>query len=148
MPDLQSLIERVEKASGPDRDLNRAVARHFGWHRVEPRFARSKHGGWIAPEDFIGTHSDGSPICDSLHGTDIHRDVPDFTASLDAVMALMPDGLEYNITNIYGIAHVDIGINVDDQHSSRREDGNITLALLSAILKSRLATNGGGDSHE
>ena len=93
--DLLALADRVEAADGPERELDRAVARFVGWHRVEPRFTRNKHGAWIAPGDFLGTYSGGSPILDSLHGTDMHREVPPFTASLDAAMTLVPEGWDW-----------------------------------------------------
>lgn len=92
--DLPKLLERVKKATGPDRQIDRAIMRTIGgWHRVEPRFTHGKHGGWIAPADFIGTLSDGSPILDSLHGTSIHREVPEVSASLDAALALVEEKL-------------------------------------------------------
>lgn len=84
---LLKLAERIE-ASPPSRELNRAVAKQWGWHRVEPRFASNKHGAWIAPGDFLGVESSGRPRLDSLHGTEMHRDVPDFTTSLDAAKTL------------------------------------------------------------
>lgn len=87
-PKSSDLITRIESAERGSRELDREIARLFGWHRVEPRFARNKHGAWIAPEDFIGLHSDGSPILDSLHGTDLHREPPSFSVSLDAALAL------------------------------------------------------------
>ena len=83
-----TLIERLEKAGEGSRELDGMLARHFGWHRVEPRFVRNKAGGWIAPEDFLGVNSDGSPRLDSLRGTDIHRDPPRLSQSLDAALAL------------------------------------------------------------
>lgn len=85
---IPALITALENAKGPDRALDGHIAKQFGWHRVEPRFTRNRKGGWIAPQDFIGLSSDGSPILDSLHGTDIHRDPPPLTRSLDAAVAL------------------------------------------------------------
>lgn len=86
---IAELIERLEKAEGPSRELDALVCRATGWHRVEPRFTSNKKGGWIAPGDFIGTHSDGGPILDSMLGTTIHRDPAPFTSSLDAAMDLL-----------------------------------------------------------
>lgn len=88
MTDLADLIARVEAATGPDREADRAIARMIGWHRVEPRFTRNRKGGWIAPEDFMGVEQSGAPRLDSLHGTSIWPDVPCFTATLDAALAL------------------------------------------------------------
>ncbi len=82
------LITSLEQAGEGSRELDGLLARHFGWHRVEPRFARNKAGGWIAPEDFLGVNSDGSPRLDGLRGTDIHRDPPRLSQSLDAALAL------------------------------------------------------------
>ncbi|WP_313008433.1 hypothetical protein [Brevundimonas vesicularis] len=89
MPEtITSLIEKLEGAGSGSAALDREIARLFGWHRVEPRHASNKHGGWIAPEDFIGTYSDGSPKLDGLRGTTIHRDPYRFTTSLDAALGL------------------------------------------------------------
>lgn len=85
---MTDLLARLEVAEAGSRELDCLIARHFGWHRVEPRHARNKAGGWIAPEDFLGVNSDGSPRLDSLHGTDIHRDPPRLSQSLDAALAL------------------------------------------------------------
>lgn len=85
---MGDLIERLEAATAGSRELDGLLARRFGWHRVEPRHASNKHGGWIAPEDFIGVQADGRPRLDSLHGTTIYRDPPGLTTSLDAALAL------------------------------------------------------------
>lgn len=90
---LLALAAEVEALRAPSKATDRKIALHFGWHRVEPRHTRTKHGGWIAPQDWIGTLSDGSPILDSLHGTEIHRDPPVYTASIDAALALMREVL-------------------------------------------------------
>jgi len=93
MPARDELIARLERAQAGSRELDCLIAREAGWHRVEPRFkAAGKHGGWIAPQDFMGTHSSGEPILDSLHGTTIHRDPPAFTTSIDAALSFLPAG--------------------------------------------------------
>ena len=100
-----SLIERLEAAEVGSRELDCLLAREFGWHRVEPRFARNKHGAWIAPEDFMGVQSDGSPRLDSLHGTTMHRDPYRFTTSLDAALALAErvlPGWHWELDNVGG----------------------------------------------
>jgi hypothetical protein len=93
MTDLLALASRVEGLTEPSKAMDRDIARIVGWHRVEPRHHRNVHGGWIAPEDFLGVDSGGAPILDSLHGTTIHRDPPKLTASLDAVTALIAERL-------------------------------------------------------
>lgn len=91
--DVGTLIARLREATGASKEFDRAIAKQYGWHRVEPRHSRQRSGAWIAPEDFIGVMSDGSPILDSLHGTTMHRDVPDYTASIDAALTLVPDNV-------------------------------------------------------
>lgn len=86
------LIAKLEAAPKGTKELDRLIAREYGWHRVEPRHLRNGHGGWIEPGEFNGTMSDGSPILDGTHGTTIHRDPPMFTASLDAAFTLVPEG--------------------------------------------------------
>lgn len=84
---LRALAKRVE-AGESTTELNKAVARAVGWHRVEPRHGGGMRGGWIAPEDFRGVRGTGAPILDGLHSTAIHRDPPRLLWSLDAVEAL------------------------------------------------------------
>lgn len=108
MTGLTSLIEKLEKAEGPNRELDRAIQCGFGgWHRVTPSQARNKHGAFIAPEDWIGVHSDGSPILDSMHGTTMHRDVPPVTGSVDVALAfasrVLPGfGISIDTHPVYG----------------------------------------------
>ena len=59
------LLERLEKATGPERTLDHAIARAFGW--------QEQLGGWLAP---------GSKDYE-------FENVPLFTASLDASIALV-----------------------------------------------------------
>lgn len=108
-PDLTSLIERVEGGVGPDMALARAVMTTVGgWHRITPTHARNRNGAYIAPEDWLGRTSGGSPILDSMHGTTMHRDVPDVVTSLDAVLAL----IEAKLPGWFG--DVDLGATTPD----------------------------------
>lgn len=93
-PTLLELAERCARANPNDRSgLNHDVARAAGWQRITPsQMGRGKHGGWIAPDDYLGRYSNGSPILDGLHGTDILREPLNFLASLDAAMQLVPEG--------------------------------------------------------
>lgn len=59
-----------------------------GWHRYTPSQVRSRHPGFVSPDEWICDESDGGPRLDSLHGTTIHRDVPDVIGSTDAAMVL------------------------------------------------------------
>lgn len=87
--EMQALLAEViyAKQCGP------ALARKVqcligGWHRYTPSQVRSRHPGFVEPGEWIGDHADGSPICDQMHGTTIHRDVPDVIGSVDAAMEL------------------------------------------------------------
>lgn len=146
---LLALAEAVEKLSGPDRAMDRDIARSQGWHRVEPRFNRSKHGAWISPEDFIGTMSDGSPILDSLHGTEMHREVPAFTGSIDRAVTLVPKGWWWSVGDCSVSADASVGPDVAhcDGETLRRYDSGIhcdipqksspALALCAAALRAQ-----------
>jgi hypothetical protein len=149
MSSFEELAERCEQASGDDRTgLNAEIAAVVGWQRITPsqmgRGHRSK-GGWIAPEDYSGRHSDGKPILDSLHGTVIHRDPPPFTASLDAAMTLVPDGLtivlQWRFDWRAEVGYANVGNAVSGP-----------LALCAAALRARAASCDGrpkgGDSTE
>ena len=63
MPDLKELLERVKGATGPDRDLNAVLLRHFGWTT----------SGW----DLL------DPAGERV------LTVPDLVGSLDAALALV-----------------------------------------------------------
>ena len=64
MTDLPSLIERLEKAEGPDRELDQEIAKACGWQYVPASpFTRD---GWISPD-----YQD-------------YDEAPYYTASLDA----------------------------------------------------------------
>lgn len=137
MADMLELIARLEAAKEGGRELDGLVARAFGWHRVEPRFARNKHGGWIAPEDFIGLYSDGSPKLDGLHGTTIHRDPPRLTTSLDAALALAERVLEP--VQGLGLLHAVIDLVGGNGLPSHR----IAPLFCAAILKAKAQGEGG-----
>ena len=84
--DIAGLIERLETATGPSKSLSRDIqCRVGGWYRRTPSEGRTRHPTFIHPN----ACRDGKPVYDSLHGTDIWREPPDVTASLDAAMALV-----------------------------------------------------------
>lgn len=66
---------------------------------------------------------------------------PPYTTSLDAAVTLVPEGAEWEMTNLYGIAYADVGLNFNDIASSncRRNDGNLVMALCAAALRARAA---------
>ena len=83
--DLTGLIERLEAATGPDRELDRAImALSYTWER---RYIGGRCDPSCCPE---GAHLDGvwvDPATDRWKTT--ARNGFEFTASLDAAMALV-----------------------------------------------------------
>lgn len=130
-----TIIKKLEKAEGPSKALNREIARAVGWHRVEPRHAGNKNGGWIAPEDFNGCYSDGAPIYDGMHGTTIAADVPNFTGSLDAAMALAPDAHTVLVMLNQGFH----AFGMYYQSLERRDDPKLSISLWPAIRAALIA---------
>lgn len=63
------------------------------------------------------------------------------TTSLDAAVTLMPEGIEWNLTNLYGIAMSEVGLNFSDGNwqTGRHKGGHIALALCAAALRARAA---------
>lgn len=146
---LLALAERCEK-EGPSQELDRLIAPMIGWHRVKPRYTRGRHGAWISPQDFGGTNSDGSPILDSLHGTEMWRDPPRFTSSVDAALTLVPEGAGINLGKYWisrgeawsAIIHTD-GVPDDPARAFEAEDAQTpALALCAAALRALAETEG------
>lgn len=137
--DLSDLIERLEKAEGPSRELDIYVhaAIHDGY--VE-------HSG--PPENVYviwrcGSDRDVPTVFGPQHVRDRvcnERETPRYTKSIDDALQLVPEGMEFEITNIYGPARCTMGLNVNDDAGpwyAERLDGNLTLALCIAALKAR-----------
>lgn len=75
------IITALEMATGPSMGLSREVARFVGWVNR----GNSRNGEWFHPSDT----RHGKPVLDSLRGTDVYRDPPNFTGSLDAALTLV-----------------------------------------------------------
>jgi hypothetical protein len=130
MFDLQSLIERVEKASGPCRELDADVFRSMGapvpfqwFNKVAALTYDEKQKCWNAP----------------IGDMQLRYEHPHYSASLDAVMALKQDGHTFAlgdcnedslpwacVTSTFGTDYAATG-------------ATAILALLSSILKARMA---------
>ncbi len=63
--------------------------------------------------------------------------LPHYSTSLDAALTLAPEGVEWELTNLYGMVQATVGLNTPEHHSARRKDGNVILALVSACLRAR-----------
>ncbi len=70
---MSDLIERLEKATGPDRELGNEVLLACGWRIEEHGDGPDRHVFWCGQDDY----ADG--------------DQPDPTASLDAALTLVDD---------------------------------------------------------
>lgn len=130
MTDLLALADRVEKLTGPDRDLEAEI-----WLACTPGATRNK---WSYVHKATGREC---TVDETRDATDRLIIVPEYTTSIDAALTLLPEGLEFEFTNLYGVAAVSVGINTESPCYARREDGNITLALLAAILRARQAAD-------
>ena len=82
MDDLNTLADRVEAASGPDRDLELAIAVALGWSRIpNPTMAGGLVGRWHRPDGTLTGH-DGPPY---------------WTGSIDAALTLVPKDHEWSV---------------------------------------------------
>lgn len=107
MTDVLDLIKRLEEATGPDRELDDAIAKAvLGW-----RLWRSKHGYWNIEgpngERKTTINDPFGPLFDPETGKknpDYDKeptswvwdcDIPCFTESVDAAMSLVPEDSEW-----------------------------------------------------
>lgn len=121
MTDLNNLIERLEAATEGSEALNRLVALAIGWKEVP-----APRSQWATA--FIRPNGYKSPL------------LPDWTTSIDAALSLVGEGVEYEITNLYGVARVAVGLNFQSSPEyASRKDGNVILALVTASLKAHQA---------
>lgn len=130
------LIAALEAATGPSRELDvrifalsndPAIIREPGDHRGRGivTWALSR---WIKEEG-----CDASPVWwEYLAGC---VQAPRYTSSIDTALTLVPEGVEWSISTLYGVALVDVGLNSDYPARGRRQDGNVPLALCIAALK-------------
>ena len=79
--ELIALASRVESLTGPDRDVDGAIARALGW--------ADRSGYWWSPEKLVAARKSKRSIW-SQGAPDL---LPHFTASLDAAMTLVPEGM-------------------------------------------------------
>ena len=108
---LSDLIARLEKATGPDRELDADIALQFDW-------TECPGDNWIGPQGEIA--------------------VPAYTSSIDAAMTLVPKGMEKDFTDLYGVARASVGINANPgPFYGTHEGGSLAIALCIAALKAR-----------
>lgn len=161
MPDLSDLISRVEKASGPDRELDAEVM--FDLY-ASPVGAHKEDGapiGYLWPDDnpswsfgirFPGRDREWfKATCKRIDGETllIERDgalvlmnrlrIPPLTASLDAVLTLLPEGFKWKCGYSRHVPHNAEVIDYSAHTGTfiGESDASRCLALLAAILRAR-----------
>jgi len=121
MTSLTSLIERIEAATEPDRELDCAIfcaTAESPFQNYYPDCVLASQGGFAARIEVA--------------------EIPYFTSSIDTALTLLPLGYEYDLTNMYGVARVSVGLNCEPgPFYGANECGSMPLALLAAILRAR-----------
>lgn len=142
MTDLNELADLCERAAGPDKALNRAIARAVGWGYQTPSEAKRSNPAWFHPDDCRG----GKPVFDSLHGTDVWREPSDYVGTLDAAKTVVPQGWKMRQMNCSAPCADDRSWHINLHGGREGEDTfvgrgpTIELALCAAALRARAAT--------
>lgn len=132
----EELRKRVEAATGPDREIDLLIGLTIdGWQigdLIDGRFAPILGGTLV--RDSSGNINVAAP--GGMY--------PAPTESIDEALALverMLPGAEYEITTLYGVAAVTIFTPFTAY--GRREDGDVRLAILCALLRALEAKDTG-----
>lgn len=129
MTSITSLIERVEAATEGSRELDGDIALLVGWEPTHERSSSLKLA-YTYPSFRERWKGDRRPFD--------NWNVPRYSTSIDAALTLLPLGYEYDLTNIYGVARVSVGLNCEPgPFYGANECGSVPLALLAAILRAR-----------
>lgn len=148
LQELQSLLERVEKAAGPDREIDAAAFQ--GFDPDFPEGALQMHAGFIDPANFAT-------------GPYTSVKAPRYTASIDAALALVERVLPGSLWHVNRPAewkgktkkrrgvlvpafegYISLGtIGNADYVSGSAMGHNPALAILAALLKAMIAQKQG-----
>ena len=131
---MTDLIERLQEAPEGSRALDAEIAIAL---RIPPKAAPS----WIS-ENFPNWRVNALGHVEVVHDDGkggIHWSPAPYTTIIDAALKLLGEGWEYEITTLYGVAHVELPLNANDidPQIGRRVDGDVPLALCEAIMKAR-----------
>lgn len=138
------LIAALEKAEGPSETLDLTIWKYLHSDTTD-------HGVWHANGiRFIAHHTEYTKrryadanrvLLGRANEADYKQHDPllAYTSNIDAALKLVPKGMEWSISTLYGQALVDVGLNIDETTQVHRRDGNISLALCIAALKAREA---------
>lgn len=114
---ISNLITRLEGMTGPDREVDvrlLAVTQPGEWSDADIEYACS------APERTVRC--------------------PHYTSSLDAAMSLVPEGMEKELSDLYGIARAAVGLNFEGGPFYGEHNGcSLPIALCIASLRARMS---------
>lgn len=123
---MKELIDKVKNWSfdtsdfHSDRQLADEILLATGWN-TEPYLSFEGGIRW-----YFGT-------CPQVSVSDAGRPHP--LLSMDAALGCLPQGCEYSISTLHGIAHVDLPLNSDNCQTVRRDDGNVEACFVEACLR-------------
>jgi hypothetical protein len=127
---LSDLISRVEKLTGPDREVDAAI-----WEATE------------ANQDYKSIHHYGGDLVIRYYPgppePTYHR-LPRFTASLDAAMTLVPEGRGWVLKSVARTCEARISGEDGTPRFIGASAATPALALAAAALRARAALNDGG----
>lgn len=133
MPDYSDIIERLEKAPAPDREVDGLIAISRGWTFQKMKGDAKSY--WRKPG-----------VTDYY----MRSDLPNFTGSIDAALTLVPEGYRWTIGITDGafefyatVRHPNEGSNPSLKWMAHGTV-NPAVTLLIAILKARAALAGEG----
>lgn len=127
---MNDLIERIEAASGPDREIDCAIGVAIGrFFTLPPKWEGGPVGYGYRGADGEERHPG--------HGGD--QLVPRYTESVDAALTLVPEGRSWELTQVVseGISIAFIWNMFEAGEGDSAEAATPALALCAAALKSR-----------
>ena len=135
MTDLLVLADRVEKLTGPDRDLEAEI-----WLACTPGATRNK---WSYVHKATGREC---TVDETRDATGRFITVPSFTASIEAALTLLPEGWWWSAGVCRRENHASVGSEigtVEGELIFETFGATAPLALLAAILRARQAAQSG-----
>jgi len=116
-----TLLERLERAEGPDRELNNLIALAAGYTIAQRCMPRAPDTYYNPKRKYIGV-------------------APRFTESIDAALSLVPEGKEWSLDNIEGYRAYIMWEHMSGEFIMRSGKGATpAIALCIAALKARPA---------
>lgn len=136
---LLELAERCEKSDGTDRELDVLIKSEIDGYDVrwDGNLLLAKSRRPPRDEYRLGSIDPGVKARNFSVAWSM-PDFPRYTASLDAALTLVPEGMEMIFSDIYNIARADVGLN--DQNgpwSGEHKGADLRLALCAASLRAR-----------